>query len=108
MLAIGLAVSGCSSSAPDSIAYADDAPVVVEPAPDAFLPAEQQLITFHATWLCEMQRRTFRSLDGTEVARTVALNNAGIDSDVYDTFLVDELPRQVVRNAVLWTYQQQC
>lgn len=103
-----LAISSCSSSAPESIAYADDAPVVTEPAVGSFTPEEQELITFHASWLCEMQRRTFTSLDDSDVARDQALASTDIDPDQYANFLVDDLPRQVVRDAVLWSYQQQC
>ncbi len=100
--------SSCSGSAPESIAFADDAPLVTEPTVGSFSPAEQELITFHASWLCEMQRRTFASLGDSDIARSEALAITDIDHDRYDTFLVDDLPRQVVRDAVLWSYQQQC
>ena len=55
-----------------------------------------------------MQRRTFASLGDSDIARSEALAITDIDHDRYDTFLVDDLPRQVVRDAVLWSYQQQC
>lgn len=103
-----LGLSSCSNNAPESIAYADEAPVIAEPDDGTFLPEEHELITFHASWLCEMQRRTFASLDDSDVARDQALAATDIDPGRYANFLVDDLPRQVVRDAVLWSYQQQC
>ena len=105
---VAIFATGCSSSAPEAIAYAEDAPSVSEPASGSFSLAEQELISFHATWLCEMQRRTFTSLDDSGVARSAALATENIDPDRYGNFLMDDLPRQIVRDAVLWTYQQQC
>lgn len=105
---IAICASACSSSTPQAIAYAEDAPSVSEPADGSFSPAEQELISFHATWLCEMQRRTFTSLGDTDVARSAALATENIEPDRYGKFLADDLPRQIVRDAVLWSYQQRC
>lgn len=105
---IALLASGCGSNPPESIAFAEAAPSVSEPASGSFSPAQQELIEFHASWLCEMQRRTFASLDDGDVARMEALVAAGIDPSGYETFVAGELVQQDVRDAVLWSYQQRC
>jgi len=103
----GVAVS-CSSSTPDSIAFADDPLTIEQPESDTFDSDELRLIEFHAEWLCELQRRTFDTLDDAGAVLGDALIDAGIEQDEYDTFLIETLPRQEARDAVLYFHQQNC
>jgi len=100
--------TGCSGDdAPETLAMADDAPLVSQP--DAsFSDTENVIIQFHVDWLCEVDRRTFVDLDDADVALAEALSANGIDPDVYDQFVDETLATQPGRDAVRYAYQETC
>ena len=100
--------TGCSGDdAPETLAMADDAPLVSQPA-TSFSDAENVIIQFHVDWLCEVERRTFVDLDDADVALAEALSANGIDPDVYDQFVDETLATQPGRDAVRYAYQETC
>jgi hypothetical protein len=100
--------TGCSGDdAPDTLAMADDAPLVSQPD-TSFSDAEDTIIQFHVDWLCEVERRTFVDLDDADVALAEALAANGINPDVYDRFVDETLTTQSGRDAVRYVYQETC
>lgn len=108
VLCLGGFTTGCTSEPPESIAFADEAPVMTEPSTAGFSNDERELISFHADWLCELQRRTFANLDESESAFVAALEDAGLTRSAYDQFLTNVLSTQSGRNAVFYQHQQDC
>jgi hypothetical protein len=108
LAAFAALATGCSGDdAPETLAMADDAPLVSQP--DAsFSDAENVIIQFHVDWLCEVERRTFVNLDDADVALADALAANDIDPDVYDQFVDETLTTQSGRDAVRYAYQETC
>ncbi len=71
-------------------------------------PPTVDLVTVHASWLCELQRRTFVEPGDIEVALQDHLERSGISADDYQIFVSDLASRQDFRNAVLFDYQTNC
>lgn len=105
---ITLCVAGCSNDAPEAIAFAEETPAIAPPEIGDLNAEDLELIFFHAHWICELQRRTFESLDGAAVARSEALELASIAEANYEDFVRVTLREQLVRDAVLFEYQQLC
>lgn len=100
--------ASCSSSAPESLAFAEDEPVVVEPAAGVFTEEEHMLIDFHIDWLCELERRTFTTLEASDELLAESLRSSGVAPETYETFVRDTLSRQEVRDAVLFGLLERC
>lgn len=105
---ISIFAVSCSTDVPESIAFADDSTTIERPETLELTGEELELITFHANWICELQRRTFDSLGDADVARSEALGLASIDAAIYEDFLRVALGDQIIRDAVLFEYQQHC
>lgn len=98
----------CASNVPESIAFADESTSIERPETADLTDEQRVLITFHATWLCELQRRTFQSLEDADAARSEALGITSIAEADYEDFVRVTLRAQLVRDAVLFEYQQLC
>lgn len=108
LLVGALAFSSCGDPAPESIAFVDDTPALSEPDLEHFSDDELMLIDFQSDWLCELERRTFSTLDETDELLEEVLRAAGIDAVTYETFVRETLARQDVRDAVLFGLLERC
>ncbi len=102
-------LSGCGSSS-DDLAFAETvAPTTLIERPSVtFKRAETDLISFHASWLCEFQRRTFSSPTGGVEALSVQLERSGVAPTDYEAFLLRLGSSQDLRDAVLFSFQENC
>lgn len=101
-------VSACGD--PGGLAYAEDeVPTTLIAQPSVtFDLAEQDLVIFHAAWLCEFQRRTFATPGGGEKALEEQLRRSEIDGAEYEGFLSRLSSSQNRRDLVLFEYQETC
>lgn len=105
---IGVLTACSGEDPPSALGFVDDAPIVLAPEDGATSEENQRLISFHADWLCELQRRTFTDLEDADEALTVALVDANITTSDYEMFTKEALPTQAVRDAVRYAYQEEC
>lgn len=84
-------------------------PATLISEPDAVLEsASKELVAVHASWMCELQRRTFADPGDIELALREHLERSGSSVAAYQEFLVDLAARQDFRDAVLYEYQTSC
>jgi hypothetical protein len=123
-LAAALLLSGCSRSEPNAIdqtgvtnlAFADETEAMatttttlIDGAPTAPLPQGSiGYVEFEATWICELQRRTFPTPDAIDAALDEKLVQSGLDRVGYDSFRAEVNGDQDLRDAILYTYQETC
>ena len=121
-LAASFLVAACSGgetvdSAPVSdLAFADGeggrtttTSLLIDGAPDVSLEQREiELVLFEASWVCELQRRTFTSPDAMQAALEEKLDAAGVDRSVYDQFRTDVSNSQDLRDSILFAYQESC
>ena len=107
--AVALASTACSNE--PELVFEDD-----DPPPElAFFDAEpivegrdRDLVQFDASWLCEIDRRTFSTLNERDGALAVALADAEIEPEEYLDFKARLSGDRELRNAVLYHYQDRC
>lgn len=102
-------LSACGSSSSD-LAFSDTLvpTTLIERPSITFDSAETDLISFQASWLCEFQRRTFSSPTGGVEALAVQLERSGVARKDYEAFLLRLSNSQDLRDAVLFSYQENC
>ena len=106
----------CSTSGdPNRVPFSEDGvvsptiPLTLIEAPTSTLEvAAQRAVDVHASWLCELQGQTFEDASDIAVALDDHLVRAGLDREGYDAFLSSLAGDQVLRDAVLFSYQEQC
>lgn len=126
--ALALVGVSCASQPSEALAFEDSAPTenttaaedtatdpgqadvgAAEPEAEAFsIDAPGDLMAFQATWLCEVQRRTFPNLDDIDIALEDALVANGLDRAGYDNFLAELDGSQELRDELLRTFGQRC
>lgn len=65
-------------------------------------------VQFEATWVCELQRRTFPTPDAIELALNEKLQELGLEREAYDTFRSRVNNDQDLRDSILFAYQETC
>lgn len=115
-LTCALALSACGSetadgaAAPDDLAYTESTETTLidaEPVVD-LSPEDVDLVRFEATWVCELQRRTFPSQEAIDEALDENLAGLGIDRAAYDAFRAEVNQSQDLRDSILFSYQENC
>lgn len=117
---VALVFGGCASQSTTPASDEDPPPAtdlaftndpdqpLIDEAPVTTLDENATLIRFEATWLCELQRRTFPTPDAVETALSEALAEAALSQDDYDRFRHRVNVEQELRDAVLFAYQEIC
>lgn len=105
-------LTGCTSPDPDEDLVFDegDPPeelALIENEPE-LSDSDVELAVFEATWICELQRRSFPSLELRDEAFADALAQAGLDAADYDGFKLRLAEEQELRDGVLFHYQADC
>ena len=65
-------------------------------------------VQFEATWVCELQRRTFPTPDAIELALNEKLQELGLEREAYDAFRARVNDDQDLRDSILFAYQETC
>lgn len=82
---------------------------LIAAAPDVRLSAaDTAFVRFEAAWICELQRRTFASQDGRELAMVEKLGDFGLDPAGYQEFRSRVNEDQELRDSILFGYQETC
>ncbi len=105
--AFALAATSCTSAPSDALAFADSEPGTTT----TFVVAADEpvpLVTFHADWLCELQRRNFPDLSSIETALDESLTANGLGRVAYDEFVAELAESEEMRDQVLSRFQQRC
>jgi hypothetical protein len=112
--------AGDGSSSPDAetsvtnLAFVDPATpttstTLIAAAPDVVLSeSDAEYVRFEATWVCEVQRRTFPTQDAQAQALLDKLADFGLNSDDYHAFRARVNQDQGLRDSILFTYQETC
>lgn len=113
-----LVLSSCGSdetsapTAPEDLAFAESDGTVldlIDSEPDVDLSSEEiDLVEFEASWVCELQRRTFTSQEAIDEALDEKLTGLGIDRAAYDGFRAEVNDSQDLRDSILFSYQENC
>lgn len=112
-VAIVLTVVGvsCSSGPNESLAFDEPVSETVvesEPTVNVDVVESSDVISFQASWMCELQRRTFADLDATDEALDESLFAAGVSRSTYDEFVAMLPQSQELRDEVLSRFTQTC
>lgn len=116
-LLLALIGVGCSSGPGEALPFAEPATTVQQGAEsdnDAVgttsvdVVAADGLIAFQATWLCELQRRTFPDLQAADAALDERLVASGLARSEYDEFLQSIAGSQELRDEVLSAFSERC
>jgi len=75
---------------------------------DPIVIENEDLISFQARWVCELQRRTFPDLSDMDVALDEALTETGLVRAAYDEFVIEMSESQAIRDEVLKVYGERC
>ncbi|MEZ5226856.1 MAG: hypothetical protein R2710_09305 [Acidimicrobiales bacterium] len=93
----------------DEFAAATTSTTLIAAAPDVLLSeADGAMVRFEATWICELQRRTFQTQDGREEALREKLTDSGLTEDEYHEFRARVNSDQDLRDSILYSYQETC
>jgi len=116
-LLCALALSACSGNEPPAeLPFADSTTTTV-PAEtttttiddrDPIVIENDEMISFQARWVCELQRRTFPDLSDMDTALDDALAETGLVRAAYDEFVLDMAESQAIRDEVLSVYGERC
>ncbi len=98
---------------PADLAFADGTPTtastLIAAAPDVALSQrDAEFVRFESTWVCEVQRRTFATEDGRELALIEKLAEFGLDEAEYRAFRARVNDEQDLRDSILFSYQETC
>ena len=115
---VAAAAVGCSSSSQSAstIPFSEPEPEIAPTVPATLIteptvtlgPGEGDLVTVHASWLCELQRRTFADQRDIELALAAHLERSGYSATAYERFVTELASSQDLRDAVLYQYQKAC
>ncbi len=116
-LMLGACGTGSDEAAPD-LAFADSTELttfgttttlLIAERPDVDLPDDEvTFVKFEATWVCELQRRTFPTPEALQVALDEQLSATGLTRADYDTFRSAVNNSQDLRDSILFEYQETC
>ena len=65
-------------------------------------------VQFEATWVCELQRRTFPTPEAIDLALNEKLQELGLERATYDGFRARVNGDQDLRDSILFAYQETC
>ena len=83
--------------------------LLIDGAPDVSLEQQEiELVLFEASWVCELQRRTFTSPAAMQEALEEKLADSGVDRAVYEQFRTEVNNSQDLRDSILFAYQESC
>lgn len=102
VVAVLVLLSGCSGGAPDGLAFESEEEAA------RILETYAVELDFHASWLCELQRRTFLEFEDIEKARSEALVGAGLSDDRYGEVLHALADSQAARDYVRTAHNERC
>ncbi len=93
----------------DEFATATSSTTLIAAAPDVLLSdADSEMVRFEATWICELQRRTFQTQSGREEALQEKLVDSGLSVEDYLAFRARVNADQDLRDSILYSYQETC
>lgn len=120
MLLAALTIAGCGSDQaaddPD-LAFSDQTTtsfgttttLLIEAKPNVSLnDSDTSFVAFEASWVCELQRRTFPTPDALQQALSDKLEGSGLSRPEYETFRQSVNNNQDLRDSILFAYQETC
>ncbi len=82
---------------------------LIAAAPDVRLSdADNELVRFESTWICEVQRRTFQTQSGRDEALVEKLEDFGLTEEEYREFRSRVNDDRDLRDSILYSYQETC
>ena len=93
----------------ESVGTATTSTTLIAAAPDVRLSeADTALVRFEASWICEVQRRTFPTQEGRQEALEQKLTDSGMTLEDYEAFRARVNDDRGLRDSILFTYQETC
>ncbi len=93
----------------ESVGTATTSTTLIAAAPDVRLSeADTALVRFEASWICEVQRRTFPTQEGRQQALEQKLVDSGMTLADYEAFRARVNEDRGLRDSILFTYQETC